>query len=684
MKINDKQRNISLDGVTSTGKFGIDSSDAGFIFKILRDDIYSDKIKAVVREYSTNGLDAHKKSGQGTKPIFITVPTQMEPVFKIRDYGHGIPEEDIPNKFVKYGKSDKRNSAEEIGFFGLGCKAGFAYGDSFTVRTFNKGFETAFLAQIGGDGVGDIIRLYQKPTKETGLEIEIAVADRDVQTFREKIRVICKYFPVKPLFSVPLDIESYKKGQEISKGVYKKPQSFGESSVILGGVSYPIELQKMFEGIDYTEDMKNLFHKFFARNLVDVEFDISTHPLKMNPSREALDYINVTKINFKHRIKEIIEELKKVEADKFQKAQTALEAYGVWNDSSFLDKDAVWNGIKFSDMSSQVPLPYDSKCYFKEDNGELKACTLNTSSRWNCYRKDSVMLADLIKKSTCFILKPDGTKGQMLTRARHLIQEEGFHKVIFINEILKKVESAAKSFPEVFFKFADVKEKKVPRSGGGGGPRNKITTKYQIARDTSEYRSFATDQDWSYKWAEVSEADLPLNKVYIEICRHKPVKYSGIKVHHMLQAFAYIGLNIELIGVKTAQLKDIPSSFIEISDFLNSKKDDIKSKIKDKKAMSKKILIHKHDRKVLEYGGFDDNYAINQWGDQGDWEYKKDSLDKHASLVGLDLKKEVEKIATQVVENIKKTLDSEPILEYIDWSKVNKTELLKKTVERKV
>ena len=95
MKLHKTDRQIDTSGISEKGSFGIDREDMSFIARLLRDDMYSDKTLAVVREYCTNAVDAHQKAGIGETPIRIKVPTAMEPVLKIRDFGAGIVKEEI-------------------------------------------------------------------------------------------------------------------------------------------------------------------------------------------------------------------------------------------------------------------------------------------------------------------------------------------------------------------------------------------------------------------------------------------------------------------------------------------------------------------------------------------------------------------------------------------------------------
>ena len=101
--------------------FGIKESGLPHIFNVLRNQLYSDKILAVIREYSCNAVDAHVEVGDADKPIEVTLPNPLSLEFKVRDYGRGLNEREIGEIYAMYGESTKRGTNEQIGQLGLGC-----------------------------------------------------------------------------------------------------------------------------------------------------------------------------------------------------------------------------------------------------------------------------------------------------------------------------------------------------------------------------------------------------------------------------------------------------------------------------------------------------------------------------------------------------------------------------------
>jgi hypothetical protein len=156
---------------------GMDSSGMDQACYFLRDKIYSNKVLAVVREYTTNALDEHVKYGI-EKPVTVRLQNNT---FSVRDYAKGLNESDVRNVFGMYFKSTKRDNNLQSGMFGLGSKAAHCYTDSFYVRSFYDGVCTLYTCVLGGGSngvpVGQIMKISEEPTNETGLEISVEIED---------------------------------------------------------------------------------------------------------------------------------------------------------------------------------------------------------------------------------------------------------------------------------------------------------------------------------------------------------------------------------------------------------------------------------------------------------------------------------------------------------------------------
>ena len=231
-------------------EFGIDQEDIGFVIDLLRNQIYSNKILAVIREYTTNAVDSHNDVGKEDIPILVNLPTRFNPHFTVRDYGNGLSHDDVCNIYVRYCKSTKRQSNAFTGQLGIGCKSGFAYGDSFTVTSYHKGTKTTYVAQIDETSQGKIIKMDESKSKEpSGIEIKVAVADEDVDSFQEEALDLFKYFKIKPKVTgsdKPIkDFKTILEGDDWyiveQQSSYNYYRSSNRAIAIMGNIGYPID-----------------------------------------------------------------------------------------------------------------------------------------------------------------------------------------------------------------------------------------------------------------------------------------------------------------------------------------------------------------------------------------------------------------------------------------------------------
>lgn len=159
---------------------------AGKIIGILRGKLYEHKIRTLVQEYISNARDAQREC-KSSKRIVITVPNQMNPVFKVRDF-FGITPERMEDVFINYGDSTKEDTNEQAGGFGIGSKSAWAYTDSFTVISVTDGKKRTYVCEIGSNKEGMLNELSCEKTDEpNGTEVHVAVKHGDIQNFRNAI-----------------------------------------------------------------------------------------------------------------------------------------------------------------------------------------------------------------------------------------------------------------------------------------------------------------------------------------------------------------------------------------------------------------------------------------------------------------------------------------------------------------
>ena len=315
MKIIEEPTKVIRKGVTKAVSFGIKQTGLAHILNVLRNQLYSDKVGAVVREYSANAVDANREAGKADTPIQVTLPSAFDPVFKVRDFGPALNDEEIREVFAMYGESTKRNSNEQIGMLGLGSKSGFAYGDSFVIHSFIDGEAHAYSAFIDESKLGQIVQLSVSTTQEkNGLEIIIPVCEDDLDEFREKAIKLYRNFKVKPVIHGLGDHE--RDGLEMptmfdGDGWKYLKERENNITAVMGGIGYSFDKydiglmgDKWKEGTFKEGEAESL--RQIANDHLVLEFEIGD--LNVTASREALEFT-------KHTIKNILKKLRKVNSE---------------------------------------------------------------------------------------------------------------------------------------------------------------------------------------------------------------------------------------------------------------------------------------------------------------------------------------------------------------------------------
>ena len=302
-----KYNSLESAGIKSSVAFGIKDSGLAHIFNVLRNQLYTDKIGAVVREYSANAYDANVEAGNADTPIRITLPSPLEKTFKVRDFGSGLTAEDIQEVYCFYGESTKRQSNAYIGQLGLGSKSAFAYGDNFLINSYVDGKVTSYNAFIDPSGIGQIATLSSKATDEpNGVEICIAVKGEDCREFNKSVNRYLRFFKVKP--------EIIGMNEQELSDMFLPPISSGDrwafyknasvATATMGNIGYPLAVSSMKLDLSRDEDKRiyNLLSSAIVLNFEIGDLDVAA-------SREGLQYTDRTLQNIRKLSLEIVDKI---------------------------------------------------------------------------------------------------------------------------------------------------------------------------------------------------------------------------------------------------------------------------------------------------------------------------------------------------------------------------------------
>lgn len=236
-------------GVEKSIGFRISEGDSAHIMGILRDQLYSDKVMAVLREIGANAVDANIAAGRGDRPIRVSLPTIGDPCLRICDEGPGLSWDDVRQVFSQYGASTKRDSNSAIGMLGIGSKSPFAYCDSFTVTSWHGGLRSVYNAVLDESGAGRIDLLASFDSDEpsrTGLEVCVPVKAVDFEAFRDRAKVLYSYFTPPPVIN--LELNRMPDGTPVRDGLIIHSKDGSSSTkwiATMGNIPYRIDLTQL-------------------------------------------------------------------------------------------------------------------------------------------------------------------------------------------------------------------------------------------------------------------------------------------------------------------------------------------------------------------------------------------------------------------------------------------------------
>jgi hypothetical protein len=268
------------------------------LFKAMIDDPYSNKMAAAIREPATNGFDAHRRAGTPDRPLEVKLPSELDPVFRVRDFGPSLDHESVLELYCTLNASDKTTSNDEVGGFGIGAKAPFAYVSSFSVTTWQDGQCQLYSCFVGPDGVPQIASTKPVPSDEpNGLEVSFSVPRPDIQKFRATAGEILSAFEPLPIilnegFKIPLpEIVASGDGWRLEKRE-------GGPRARMGSVFYPVDINQTY---GYCGQPKCAH--------ANVTIDAPIGALSITNSRESLGYDQKTITFIKAKLGEVDQHL---------------------------------------------------------------------------------------------------------------------------------------------------------------------------------------------------------------------------------------------------------------------------------------------------------------------------------------------------------------------------------------
>lgn len=304
--------------------FGI--GDAGFLMGVLRKQLYSNPIKAICQEYSSNGRDANREVGKAEVPIRITLPHAYSPEWKCRDFGPGISPERISKVFLLMGNSTKRSDNHQTGGFGIGAKCAFGYADQWSVTTYIDGIKRLYIATITDDGRGKLVLFSTETTSEpNGTEIAVPVGPGDFHRFRTETVKATQNWEVHPVITDGTELTRFRSNAILSgESWFVTRGSNGREYVALvDGIEYPISIEQ------FTHEERGINFSYGTRAC----FEFKTGEVNVAISREQLEYNAFTRkalvAAFKKMEEELLQQVEKEIADSSSYIRANLKSHEI-------------------------------------------------------------------------------------------------------------------------------------------------------------------------------------------------------------------------------------------------------------------------------------------------------------------------------------------------------------------
>lgn len=422
---NGEKNVVTKTGLTNGHAFAFSTKNLAKQAYVLGDGLYSDGAMAVIREYSTNAKDIHRIVGTPDRPIVVTLPTLLTPIFKVRDFGTGLTEDDIYNVYTVYFESTKEGTNDQIGFLGLGSKAGFAHAEVFTVTSIvselklrdaishmqkdilpntgeeeylfqkniydallsayanihgtDKNWRVVFTAYKDEDLMPRMDKQFEVATEEeTGIEVSIPIAT-SVDDFNAKALQFYRWFAPRPIFEGANSVFNqgllnHDKEIKHSKwngqsGDWKWALVQGEKSVvIMGDTAYPIPYDIWSESESVTRNLVISGGLIIWANIGDVT---------NTPSRESIKKDRITVKAFRYHVARIAAQIRRQGRKSMTKASTKWEALVAYNNSlsmpsylrSIIINKPIFNGrpLETTKISSSLMDFIILSCCYPED-----------------------------------------------------------------------------------------------------------------------------------------------------------------------------------------------------------------------------------------------------------------------------------------------------------------------------
>lgn len=595
MKLHSTDINIHSSGSKSKSAYQI--AQTAKVMDMFSNMLYSDKIKAVIRELSTNAWDSHVMAGNTDQAPYMKLPSHNDMEFRLRDYGTGLSPEQLENMYLTYGASNKNDSNDFNGCMGIGSKSPFAYTDSFTTTSYYNGMKYVYINAKDEDGLPTLHKFHEQPTDQpNGLEISFAVKEGDATPFMIKAQSVLRWFPVEfecdnniydaSPFEYSLEGNGWKMGRHDHDTGYSSDR---KAKAIMGYVEYPIDANQIFT----EEERKDWYKHYSAKNPansnlfwrellreVGLELHFEIGEVEMDISREGLQYTKSTITSIRNKLNIIKDELLEQVEKRLELCDTKWEACVTLkrlNSQGFIISALQTLGVKWrGETLSGYDGGFNVPDHIKVTQYSYGAYDKDKLQRHDSHKKRSWESLKIIPKENVRFYEHDMKTGNHAA-VKRVFNDKTESVVDVIYLVTFDNESDKAEFCEhVGIKGEDIYScSEVPRHKKKSGPRaakNRMPAGSTFAYNPSRY-AYKRDEYWNLadnldfdaggvyveinRWEVCGEEDLPaLEFGDINIHGKKYWASEPKKIRDLNERLVNLGISTpRIIGVKSAAIK---------------------------------------------------------------------------------------------------------------------------------
>lgn len=353
----------------------IRQEDINIALDMVSRNLYSNPIGSFVRELVSNAVDANKDN-ETSELVKVNIYKEGgQWYFQVKDEGKGMTPEHFENVYMKWFNSDKRNSNDKIGGWGIGSKSPLSYKENYELTTIANGYEYEYII-VRQSPAPTATLLVERPTnKKSGTTVRVEIDEKDLWKLHEECKKQLVYFNNVYLINEEYYYEN--SFQIIEADLFKvRSDNFPygkEMHIVLGQVAYPINW--------------NILGISPINIPVGLKFEIGELPVTI--SREEISYSDDS-------VKEIIlNKINIVYKDLYKRYSNQHKYTDLFEYMNFY-----YSGERVLKLTDSVNIPFSIR-----DNGKLRPSLILNNKEYKISKESLEYLFTLFNVSSIYKTK---------------------------------------------------------------------------------------------------------------------------------------------------------------------------------------------------------------------------------------------------------------------------------------